>query len=60
MNSRSDSARGKPLFKNLVRLAKPSLPGYEAFAEDVRGVFQSGLLSKGVALVPLTKHWPRT
>src|SRR5215216_5167277 len=47
MNKRPALTGGSPMFENKVALAKPVLPDYEALAGDLRGILQSGLLSKG-------------
>ncbi|HKR02265.1 MAG TPA: DegT/DnrJ/EryC1/StrS family aminotransferase [Pyrinomonadaceae bacterium] len=40
-------AGGSPLFENMVRVARPVLPNYEALAPEVRDILASGFLSKG-------------
>ncbi|HEX8149925.1 MAG TPA: DegT/DnrJ/EryC1/StrS family aminotransferase [Pyrinomonadaceae bacterium] len=47
MRTRPAAAGGSPIFEDRVRLAKPTLPDFEALAPDVRGVLASGYLSKG-------------
>lgn len=47
MRSRPAATGGAPIFENSVRLAKPTLPDFEALEADVRGVLASGYLSKG-------------
>jgi dTDP-4-amino-4,6-dideoxygalactose transaminase len=47
MRTRPAAAGGIPIFKNRIRLAKPTLPDFEVLEADIRGVLASGYLSKG-------------
>lgn len=47
MSKRPALTGGAPLFENLLRVARPSLPDYDALAGDVREILGSGFLSKG-------------
>src|ERR1044071_2099150 len=47
MKKRPALAGGSPVFENLLRVARPALPDFEALAPEMRDVLASGLLSKG-------------
>lgn len=47
MKRRPALAGGSPIFENIVRVARPALPDFEALAPEMRDIFASGLLSKG-------------
>ena len=47
MNNQLALLGHRPLFKNLINITKPILPGYAEIGEQVQGIFESGALTKG-------------
>lgn len=47
MSKRPALTGGRPVFAEVVRLARPTLPDYETLEGGVRDILRSGLLSKG-------------
>ena len=47
MKRRAALAGGSPIFKDVVRVARPALPDFDELAPEMRDVLASGLLSKG-------------